>query len=529
MSSARISAAVLALAFAGVAGQPAYAQGPRLGTIEFPTSGAPAAQPAFVEGVLFLHSFEYASAARAFRRAQELDPAFALAYWGEAMTYTHPVWNEQDVAAAHAVLGRLGATPQARRGKAPTEREKLYLDAVEILYSEGSKPARDTAYAQAMARLSEAYPDDLEARAFHALAILGLNQGVRSIPDYMRAAAIVEEVFDANPKHPGAVHYLIHSYDDPIHAPLGLRAARAYSGIAPDAGHAQHMTTHIFVALGMWDDVVSQNVIASGLSNWLSGHYTMWLEYGYLQQGRHAQALKHLEEMRERLSAGAMAENLDTATRNRLAAVARMRADYIINTERWDSPLLDWPVEPPATFHELLLTDLFTRGVAAAMRGDRATAGRLLEQIAARNGGAGQASSAPALPAILEKQMRAALAATDGLHDEALALARAAAAIEDAMPFEFGPPAAVKPAHELLGDLLLRMDRPAEAQREYARALELTPRRAITLLGLARAASAAGDRATASQAYGTLREIWHGADADLPWLAEARRYAARRP
>src|SRR6059058_1452540 len=247
-----------------LAGASLSAQTPGLGTITFPTSGPPAAQSAFIRGVLLLHSFEYQDAARAFREAQRIDPRFALAYWAEAMTYTHPLWNEQDANAARAALQRLGPTPQARRAKAPTPRERAYLNAVEILYGDGPKARRDTAYSRAMERLVARFPADREAQVLYAASLLGLSQGVRNVPTYMRAAAIVGRVFRDNPDHPGAAHLLIHCYDDPIHAPLGLAAARAYSKIAPDAAHAQHMTTHIFLALGMWDEVVSQNELASG-------------------------------------------------------------------------------------------------------------------------------------------------------------------------------------------------------------------------------------------------------------------------
>src|SRR5205809_3720840 len=153
------------------------AQTPRLGTIDFPTSGAPTAQTQFIRGVLLLHSFEYQDAARAFREAQRLDSALALAYWGEALSYTHPLWNEQDLNAARAALQRLGPTAAARRAQAPTLREQAYLDAVEILYGEGSKAERDTAYSTAMGRLVERFPADREARVFYALPLLGLNQG----------------------------------------------------------------------------------------------------------------------------------------------------------------------------------------------------------------------------------------------------------------------------------------------------------------------------------------------------------------
>ncbi|MFI5279157.1 MAG: hypothetical protein ACHQU1_01580, partial [Gemmatimonadales bacterium] len=160
-----------------LAATPLLGQEPRLGTIVFPTSGAPAAQPAFIRGVLYLHSFEYAQAATAFREAERLDPGFAMAYWGEAMTYTHPVWDQQDVDSARMALAKLAPTPVGRIARAPTPRERGYLDAVETLYGEGSKERRDTLYSRAMVKLMEDFPDDAEARSFAALSILGLNQG----------------------------------------------------------------------------------------------------------------------------------------------------------------------------------------------------------------------------------------------------------------------------------------------------------------------------------------------------------------
>src|SRR5947208_4529852 len=363
--------AVLACLAAG----PASAQAPRLGTIDFPTSGAPAARAPFIRGVLLLHSFEYGDAARAFREAQRLDSGFALAYWGEAMTYTHPVWNEQDGNAARAALQRLAATRDARRAKAPTRREQAYLDAVEILYGDGSKAVRDTAYSLAMGRLVARFPADREAKVFYALSLLGLNQGVRDVPTYLRAAAIVDTVFRENPNHPGAAHLLIHSYDDPIHAPLALSAARAVSKIAPDAAHAQHMTTHLFLALGMWDEVVSQNELASGRDHaaWTPHHYTQWLGYGYLQQGRYAEALRHLERMRD---------NVDKGRRGR-AVLALTRAEYVVNTEQWNSPSLQWPIDLTAVRARDAGVDAFVAGLAALKRADRVAAGRTLDDLVA--------------------------------------------------------------------------------------------------------------------------------------------------
>lgn len=226
---------------------PAGAQ--ELGTVNFPASGSPEAQPHFEAGLLLLHNFEYEDAAARFRRAREIDPDFAMAYWGEAQTFNHPIWMEQDREAALAVLAAFAPTPRERLARVPTPRERDWLETVEVLYGEGPKEERDFRYRDAMRRLAEKYPEDEDARAFYALSLLGTAHGGRDFTIYMKAAAVAQPVLEENPMHPGAAHYVIHAFDDPIHAPLGLPAARAYSGIAPDAGHAQHMTSHIFVAM----------------------------------------------------------------------------------------------------------------------------------------------------------------------------------------------------------------------------------------------------------------------------------------
>ena len=211
----------------------------------------------FMRGLLLLHLFEYDDAASSFIAAEKADPGFAMAYWGEAMTFNHPVWNEVDVQAGQAALAKFGPTPEARAQRIADPRERAWFSAVEILYSgAGSKPERDARYATAMQQLTRAYPKDDEAQLFYALALLGKSEGVRDVPTYLQAAAIAKAVFTRNPDHPGAAHYWIHAMDDPQHAAGALVAARALSKIAPSAAHAQHMCSHIFLALGMWDDVV---------------------------------------------------------------------------------------------------------------------------------------------------------------------------------------------------------------------------------------------------------------------------------
>jgi tetratricopeptide (TPR) repeat protein len=485
------------------------AQEPRLGTVTFPTSGSGEAQQHFIEGVLWLHSFEYASAAKAFRKAQELDPDFALAYWGESMTHNHSLWQERDRDAAVSVLVRLGSTPAERRAKAPTEREKMFMDAVEALWDEGPKAERDTAYYLAMSDLAAAYPDDPEVQAFYALSILGLSQAVRVFPSYMRAAAIADELLRQNPDHPGAAHYLIHSVDDPIHAPLGLRAARAYSKIAPDAAHAQHMTTHIFVAMGMWDDVVSQNTVAADLTGWWPNHYTSWMGYGLQQQGRFDKARSHLER--------AWREIGDDPSVSRRAYLGSMRAHYLVDTRRWSDPAIEWEIDLLDAGTVVRAMDAFARGYAALERGDADAAERhvsVLGGMTVQSEG-GWYGGNETVPVILRNQLQAMLYMQSGATEKALDLLHETTALEDGLPMEYGPPDVVKPSHELLGEMLLELGRYDEAQREFQRALALAPKRALSLAGLQRAASAAGDEKTAMRAQGMLAEVWHAADPDL--------------
>jgi tetratricopeptide (TPR) repeat protein len=476
---------------------PALAQAPRLGTITFPNSGAPAAQEPFIRGVLYLHSFEFGPAGAAFREAQQVDPAFALAYWGEAMSYNHPLWGEWDDDAADAVLARLAPTPDARRAKAPTHREQMYLDAVEALWADGPKPQRDTAYALAMERLVRAHPDDDEARAFWALSILGLSGTTRVVPSYMRGAAIAQEVFARNPDHPGAAHYIIHSFDDPTHAPLGLPAARAYSRIAPDAAHAQHMTTHIFLALGMWDDVVSQNEIAAALTNRSPNHYTAWLNYGLLQQGRRAAAREQLERARREMGS--------PGRPGQRGYLASMRAHYVVNAEAWDDAMLTWTIDLADA--DARAMDAFTQGYAALHRGDRdAVTPRVARLEAAAEG------REPGTVRVLALNLAAAIAADEGAFDRAVELLRQATAIEDGLPAAYGPPDIVKPSWELLGELYLSQGRAAEAQAAFTHALALAPKRALSLRGLVAAATATGDQQAAARARQDLTTAWHSAD-----------------
>lgn len=444
----------------------------RLGTISFPTSAGAAAQADFIRGVLYMHSFEYDAARAAFREAQRKEPDFALAYWGEAMSYNHPIWNEQDSVAARAALARLAPSAEARAAKAGSARERAYLRSVEILYGPGGKAHRDTLYERAMARIAAAYADDHEAAAFHALAIMGLSQGVRNVDAYMRAGAIALRVFQRNGDHPGAAHYVIHAFDDPTHAPLGLDAAHAYSRIAPGAAHAQHMTTHIFLALGMWDGVIAQNEIASGpdRSRWQAGHYTSWLHYGLLQAGRSSEAVALWDTLYAHAGANAPA--------GRRGTLAWMRAHQVISGERWNDPALATSIPLAGVWPDYRAADAFARGYAAIRRGDLPAAAAVLAEAQAIPSSA----DAP-VPGLMARQLEAALTRARGDRDRALQLLREVAAEAGALPVEFGPPVFVKPPYELLYEWLQADGRQDEARRAAAAAEAFAPGRLLMRRG----------------------------------------------
>src|SRR6185369_10553330 len=223
----RALALVLVLAFN------VSAQESKLGRVEFPTSGSKEAQTHFLRGLAALHSFWYEEALEAFRESTKVDPDFAMGYWGQAMTYNHPLWSEQDIAAARQVLTKIKDSAKM------TERERAYIAAVRLLYGEGDKPARDAAYSAQMEKVYRAYPEDLDAAAFYSLSLLGMAGGGKGYRLQAKAGAIALEVYQKNPNHPGAAHYIIHAFDDPDHAILALPAARRYASIAPEAHHAR--------------------------------------------------------------------------------------------------------------------------------------------------------------------------------------------------------------------------------------------------------------------------------------------------
>ena len=488
-----------------------------LGQLDFPNSGSTEAQPHFIEGVLYLHSFEYEQARASFRRARQVDDDFAMAYWGETMTHHQSIWGVQDQAAGKAVLRSFGSTQEARAAKAPTPRERAYLRAIELLFgtaneSEGrTKSEREILYREAMRQLHEAYPEDHEATTFYGLSILGAGKKNRDFVTYMRAAGILIEVWDANRMHPGAAHYLIHSFDDSIHAPLGLPMARAYSKIAPTAAHAQHMTSHIFLGLGMWAEMVTANEIAfkievNGTDEWSreASHYVHWLHYGYLQQGRYRQAEGLLETAQNRLH-----EN--TSARER-GYYGTLYARHLLETGAWES-LERWVA--PAGVDIPSPNYYYAQAFAAIQRGDADTARKIAGKVKAGGAGNPEIVLGDDVADVLQLQLRGKFALAAGDETAAIAFFREAAAQENVMPPKFGPPSVVKPAAELLGDVLFELRRTDDAIIAYSDQLVRTPRRAAALIGLARAAHDSNDASTEANVNRQLWQIWSAADENV--------------
>ena len=515
------------------------AQQSNLGRVDFPTSGSPAAQAHFLRGLAALHSFWYAEAFDAFRESTKVDPDFMMGYWGEAMTYNHPLWSEQDLDAARQVITKIKDTPKL------TDRERAYLNAVKLLYGDGDKHARDLAYSAAMEKIYRAYPDDLDAAAFYSLSLLGLMRpGEKGYRLQAQAGAIALAVYEKNPNHPGAAHYIIHAFDDPDHAILALPAARRYAGIAPEAPHARHMPSHIFLQLGMWPEAVASNESAwESSDNWMKRknltvsvrdyHSLHWLLYAYLQQGRYNKAEGLLKLMKQVMAESTYDNKLrpDYYENN----YANMAAAFIVETERWAlaNELFPpgTPVSPPS---QMSSSDSHAGHGAAPVTSDTvrySSASRTLPAFIRSFSAAVRGSNdvESGLAGIRELEVAAVRAATNKDYAKAMELMKQATVMEEQSGAPSGPPSLIKPTHELFGEILLKAGKPADAIEMFRTALLRQPNRARSLLGLARAAAQSGDQLTATSTYAKFLEQWKRADEGLPEVREAREFLKNHP
>ncbi len=544
--------AIHALSVAVLVTVATFAQSPQLGTINFPTSGSPQAQTHFLRGVAAMHSFWYEEALEAFKESTKSDPNFAMGYWGEAMTYNHPIWLQQDAEPARRALAQIKDTSKL------TSRERAFIEAARVLYGEGDKLARDLAYAAAMEKMYREYPDDLEVATFYSLSLLGtVRPGDKGFARQVKAGAVALEVYQKNPNHPGAAHFVIHAFDDPEHAILALPAAFRYAQIAPAASHARHMPSHIFLQLGMWAEAAASNETAWKVSDdWVKSknlnlslrdyHSNHWLTYVYCQQGRFTSAEGRINFLRQ---------TMKDHGRESVRWYDDTVAAFIVESQRWDLAAKLFQPSPaqsagddhsshashgaapaanpkpaaaptpqtmvPNTRRGMALP-LFVRALAAASAGS-ADAEKLLAEMRASRGQSHDAYGAKILE-IRELEIAALIAASKKNFDEAITAMKRATLLEEEMSPPSGPPTLIKPSHELFGEILLGAGKPREASKQFATALARQPNRARSLLGSARAAAQSGNKATAVEIYTKLLDIWKQADANLPEVSEAREF-----
>jgi hypothetical protein len=524
----------------------------KLGKVAFPTSCSNhQAQAHFLRGVAALHSFWYPVALEEFRASTRIEPDCMMGYWGEAMAHNHPIWGDpQETEAARQVLEKIKDTPKL------SPRERTYLQAVRVLYGEGDKPARDKAYAAAMEKIYRHYPDDAEAALFYALSLLGTvsPEDPAGVQTRLRAGAIAAEVYTKHPNHPGAAHYMLHAYDDPENAPKALEAARRYANIAPEAPHALHMPSHIFLQLGMWPEAAASNEASWAASDkWVKEqglsiakrdyHSLHWLLYAYLQQGQYGEAERALLLMQKSLAEGPKDDQFFMGYGTFI--YASMASAFVVETKRWDmaqklfeplqnSPILSSLAGKPGPYQSLAqyiqALEIFTRGLAAAQQGS-SEARQSLNALQAL----GRQAGTGVLPGVgiplskvlemLRLEIAAVANAAKGDMSEAIKNMEQATTIEESVPPPPGPPPLIKPSHELFGEILLGAKRPQEAAGQFATALGRHKNRAHSLLGAARAAAKSGDTRGAAKAYAEFAQQWQQADVQSPELREAQDYA----
>ncbi len=505
----------------------------QLGRVVFPTSCQAEAQRRFERGVALLHSFWYEKANDTFKEVVAADSTCAMGYWGQAMSILHPLWTPPSGADLEAGL----TAAERATGLARTRRERDFAGAIAAYYRNYGTvdhKARLVAYAQAMEGVRGRHPRDHEAAIFYALALIAVgnaNPTDTTFAYQKRAHAILEPLFTLEPRHPGLAHYLIHTNDVPQLAHLGLYAARRYAEIAPDVPHAQHMPSHIFTRLGLWDDDIASNTKSAEAARnfeeerhlnalWdQRGHALDYVVYAYLQQGRDAEAERVVDE-----AAGVTAVYPPGSLTNDYA-LAAIPARSALERGRWiEATRL--AVRPAPGWRAAEAITHFARAIGAARSNDTALArteiaalAQIEEALAAAGGPqvywSGQVK-------IQRLAASAWLARAAGDTAEAVRQAMAAADLEDETQKHPVTPGAVLPARELLGDLLLELGRPVEAGKAYVISLTNAPNRARSVFGAARAAELAGDLATARAKYQEFLKLMENADGDRAELAIAR-------
>ena len=515
----------------------------KLGTVNFSVSCSSPAQKKFNQAVAWLHSFEYEEAEKAFTEVGDIDQRCGMAYWGIAMSNYHPLWAPPTAAELKKSSTAIEKAKQIGGG---TPREQAYIAAIEIFYKDHDKldhRTRAFAYSDAMKQLFQGHPSDREAGVFYALTLIatGMMSQDKTYVREKEAAQILNSVLAREPQHPGVSHYLIHSYDYPALAELALPAARAYAKIAPSSAHAQHMPSHIFTRLGLWQEAIKSNLDAKSAAEafavrnkmravWDEQLHAMdYLAYAYLQGAQDKQAARVLAELYK-------IQKVEPETFKVAYSFTAIPARYALERRQWkEAATLPFPPPELKTFpwqrFQWATAHIhFARAVGAARTGDTASARLELEKLTAIQKALVEVKGDYDWAKQVEIQRLVAsgwLAYAESKHEEALELLRKAADLDDSTEKHPVTPGAILPAREQLGELLLELKQPQAALTEFETSFHNTPYRFNGLYGAARAAKLAGDQKRARSYYEKVLALTRNTDAARPEVEEAKTFSRR--
>ncbi|KAA2239428.1 hypothetical protein F0L74_24820 [Chitinophaga agrisoli] len=504
----------------------------QLGDVAFTTSCSGKVQKDFNTGISLLHSFEYDEAEKAFAKVIDEDPGCAIAYWGVAMCNYHPLWappTPRELEKGARVMA------VAESLKKRSERETDYIAALAPFYHNWRTTThadRCADFEKGMERLHAKYPDDQEAAIFYALALNGAaDPADKTFAKQKKAGEILTALSASLPNHPGITHYIIHSYDYPELAELALPAARRYASIAPSSAHAQHMPSHIFTRLGLWQECANANLIATvaarcyAENTGIKGHWDEelhsmdYLVYAYLQQGQNAKAREQYDYLNT-------IQEVHPVNFKVAYAFAAIPARYLLENRLWQDAAalrphqanLPWEQYPwqKAIIHFTRLMGAAHTGALVAARIELDTLNQLHDALAA------QQDVYKANQVDIQRKTGAAwILLKEGKRDSALLLMHAAANMEDNTQKHPVTPGEVLPARELLGDMLLQLSRPEEALAAYEEDLKQHVNRFNGLYGAAQAAEQCHKKDKAAAYYRQLVKISSTGDASRPELTLA--------
>ncbi len=510
----------------GIAQTPEAAGSEKLGKVSFPTSCDPKVQAQFERGVALLHSFSVQVGRKVFEDILKADPSCAIAYWGIGVNRLLNPFGGQPP--ENVLLDGQAAVDKGKAIGAKTQRERDYIEAIGVLYEHGMAPwrSRVLTYEKAMERLAQRYPDDPEASIFYALALnIAADLSDQTYAKQLKAAAVLEPIFATQPDHPGVAHYLIHSYDYPPIAEKGLPAARRYASIAPAAAHALHMPSHIFTRVGAWQESIDTNRRAEQVARKTAGpseilHPIDYQAYAHLQLAQDGEVKRIIE----RVAA-------ETATDDRAAGVfakAAISARYALERGDWRMAAQLQPGPSRYPYTEAITH--FARALGAARANDAASARKDLEQLALLRDTLRDRKD-NYWTEIVEIQRLGAQARVlfaEGKPEEARAMMREAAEREDKTEKSPVTPGPLAPARELLGEMLLLRNQPAQALKEFETSARREPNRFRGLAGAARAAEMAGDQGKAAAFYAKLMALAKNADSERQEVRQAKAFLAAR-